>query len=594
MGRAPWGVLLCLGCSSPALLAAGGADDGGAIGGDPGSDAFPFQLPPPSDARPPDAAACSRSVHLTAVSIARPVPFDVVIVADNSDSLSWSRSSLSAGLGNLLAHVHGHEARFFVLTTTQYGASSQKAISPFDEKPLVAWRDPSTGAAYANPVTDYAQACTDAKGAALACPATQLDAQNAGIFTLNGSWQFQMPPPVAAITPQMTTAELLVQQQKVADAVLALGGGGSEQEQPICTLSRYLAQKPEALPKHVVFLVLTDEDDTSPPDACLAGYQAKKQPSPFTGRAPCTSGCDVYSYYADRPRVEDEIRFTCLPVDDKGTAHPEKAMDKVLQTFTSCATPSTVACPMSAAAKAADECGVGNQVQDCKLVCGPVQGFVYCSLEVPTDAIDLCSQPFDQGGMHYQNLADYCARTAGGTGWDNCHHGGFKETGMTVLEQTEQKIPVVQASSTGEMIVAFKTSADRLFGPRNYSVESIILDPMFSCPLKPGQSFGANLRTLASGPGDVFPLCQDYAPALQRVQGFADYLVQSDFPLDLDPYEDVDSVVVTNRMGMQRTVQKPLFHYDRAAKVLRFDPGVLGAQDDSLSVNVARYCEVVK
>jgi len=66
-------------------------------------------------------------VNLRGVTITRPVPFDVVIVADNSDSLSWSRDSLSAGLKNLLSRVHGHEARFFVLTTTQYGASSQAA-----------------------------------------------------------------------------------------------------------------------------------------------------------------------------------------------------------------------------------------------------------------------------------------------------------------------------------------------------------------------------------------------------------------------------------------------------------------------------------
>jgi hypothetical protein len=144
------------------------------------------------------------------------------------------------------------------------------------------------------------------------------------------------------------------------------------------------------------------------------------------------------------------------------------------------------------------------------------------------------------------------------------------------------------------MIRLFKSSADQKFGARNYSVESIIFDPAFSCPLKPGQSFGANLRTLASTPQDVFPLCQDYAPALQRIENFADYLVQTDFPLDLDAYEDVDSVVVTNRLGMQRTVQKPAYRYDRMAKVLRFNAGVLTAQDESLAVNVARYCEIVK
>lgn len=578
-------------------MSAHGPGEGGSGGepgdGGPAGDAF-VVLPPATDARPPDAVACMRTLNLKAVSIARPVPFDVVIVADNSDSLSWSRSSLSAGLGNLLAHVHGHEARFFVLTTTQYGASSKIAISPVDEKPLVAWRDTVTGAAYANPVTEYEQSCADGRGASITCPTNLLAVQDAGVFTLKGVWKFQMPPPVAAITPQMTLAQLQVEQKKIADAVLALGGGGAQQEQPICTLNRYLTQKPEALPKNAVFVVLTDEDDTSPPDACLASYEVKQYPSTIPGLEPCDAGCTKWSWYADRPRVEQTIEFTCLPVDDMGVAHPEKAVNKRIETFQSGCTPSTVDCPAGELSRAGTECGPGNQVKNCKLVCGPVQGFVQCSLMRPTNAVDLCTQPFDEGGKHYQNLVDYCAHTAGGTGWGPCQRQGYKETGMTVLSRVEQRFPVVPGTSTADMIRLFKSTADQKFGARNYSVESIIFDPAFSCPLKPGQSFGANLRTLASTPQDVFPLCQDYAPALQRIETFADYLVQTDFPLDLDAYEDVDSVVITNRMGMQRTVQKPAYRYDRMAKVLRFNAGVLGAQDESLAVNVARYCEIVK
>jgi hypothetical protein len=57
----------------------------------------------------------------------------------------------------------------------------------------------------------------------------------AGHFTLTGTWEFQMPPPVAAITLGITTAQLAAQQKKIADAVLALGGGGAPLEQPVCT-----------------------------------------------------------------------------------------------------------------------------------------------------------------------------------------------------------------------------------------------------------------------------------------------------------------------------------------------------------------------
>lgn len=121
----------------------------------------------------PEDVACSRSVNLRGITITRPVPFDVIIVADNTDSLSWSRDSLSSGLKNLLARVHGHEARFFVLTTTQYGASSQDAVSPLTGKDIVSWRDSVSRSPYKNEVTSYRQECTDGKGAPRTCPTSR-------------------------------------------------------------------------------------------------------------------------------------------------------------------------------------------------------------------------------------------------------------------------------------------------------------------------------------------------------------------------------------------------------------------------------------
>jgi hypothetical protein len=151
--------------------------------------------------------------------------------------------------------------------------------------------------------------------------------------------------------------------------------------------------------------------------------------------------------------------------------------------------------------------------------------------------------------------------------------------------------PLVLGSSTADMIASFNSSAARTFGAGNHSVEAIVLDPAFSCPVRPGQSYASNLRQLATSTNDVFPLCQDYAPALQRIESFGGALIRTDYPLDLDAYEAVDSVVVTDRAGKQRTLRPADYKYDRTAKILRFSPGALGAQDDALAVNVARYCE---
>src|SRR6185295_3732443 len=66
---------------------------------------------------------CEREVTLQAVVLGEPAPFDLVIVADHSQSLAWSRDELSSGLRELLTHAEGRDVRVFLLTPTQYGAS---------------------------------------------------------------------------------------------------------------------------------------------------------------------------------------------------------------------------------------------------------------------------------------------------------------------------------------------------------------------------------------------------------------------------------------------------------------------------------------
>jgi hypothetical protein len=554
------------------------------------------------DAQPGDVgpveedSACHRSVNLRGVSITRPVPFDVVIVADNSDSLSWSRDSLSAGLKNLLARVHGFEARFFVLTTTQYGASSQAAVSPITGKDLVSWRDSVSGAPYLNAVTTYNQECVDGNGAPTTCPKPPHTINDS--WKVKGTWQFQMPPPVAEISPAMDDAEIGVQQKRIADAVLALGGGGSQQEQPLCTLLRYIGQSTTALPKHAVFVVLSDEDDTSPPDVCLASYEANQQTGLSSPKVACDSNCPEYVYMSNKPNEEERLEFTCVPVDDKGTAHPERATKKSLvsKIIADCAGAATGACTDAELTKAGVECGAGTVVQSCARTCAVSTGFRQCNLSRPDNKTDICTQPFDQGGVHYANLVDYCTRSTNSPGWGTCDVMGLMPSnadGGTSASYSERMNPLVSVKSPGELIQTFKSNADRLIGKSNYSIEAIVLDPAFTCKLNPGQSYAPNLRTLASSASDVFPLCEDYAPAIERIATFAEYLIQTTYPLDLDAYEAIDSVMVTNKQGVQRTVTATSYSYDRAAKILRFGAGVLTAQDDSLAVNVARYCEII-
>ena len=603
MRRTTWFVIAwtAFGCTKATVTGRQPADGGpngrdSAMQPSPDSGFIPLNVRSDDAARVQEDGACSRTVSLRGVTIARPVPFDVVIVADNSDSLSWSRDSLSAGLKNLLSRVHGHEARFFVLTTTQYGKSSQAAVSPFTGENLVGWKDSVSGSPYLNEVTTYAQTCVDGKGAPTTCP--KMPNNYDVSWTVTGTWQFQMPVAVAAITADMDDAAIVAQQKRIADAILGLGGGGSQQEQPICTLLRYIGQGASALPKHAVFVVLTDEDDTSPPQVCLGGYQAVQQVIATTTVTDCTSDCSYYDFSMYKPTEEERIAFDCVPVDDKGNEHPERATAKTLVTkpISQCDGATTFACSDDDLKKAGIECGPGTVAKSCTHSCGVGAGSFSCLLKRTDNTIDLCTQPFDEGGVHYTNMTDYCTRTNSvGSGWQGCRKDGWRllPVDASSASMWETKKPLLAAQSTAEMISTFKSTADSLIGKGNWSVEAIVLDPSFSCPLNPGQSYATNLRTLASSASDVFPLCQDYAPAIERIASFADYLIQTTFPLDLDKYEDVDSVVVANKQGAQRTVPASGYQYDRTAKLLRFSAGVLTAQDDSLSVNVARYCQSI-
>src|SRR5690606_24930563 len=210
---------------------------------------------------------CERELSFEAVILGEPAPFDLIVVADHSDSLGFSRDALAQGLSDLLDGVRGRHVRVFLLTPTQYGASSAPAQYPQTGEPVVAWQDPATGEAYEPAMTTYSQSCTDLDRTPIECP----DPRGELPYLVVGTWEFAMPPPIAELTPDHTEAECRAQERALADAILSSGGKGSPHEQPLCTLARYVFQDPERLANNAVFLVLSDEDDESTPAECVKG-----------------------------------------------------------------------------------------------------------------------------------------------------------------------------------------------------------------------------------------------------------------------------------------------------------------------------------
>jgi hypothetical protein len=536
---------------------------------------------------------CTRVVSLSAVAIERPEPFDVIIVADHSGSLSWSRDSLSRGLSNLLDYAHGQEVRFFVLTPTQYGASSKLAVTA-GNFPLVVFQDPVTHLPYEHAITEYREVCTDVNGGSVDCTKRH-EAEGKGL-SVKGSWEFQMPAPIAAITPEMSSAEIVAQQKKIADAILALGSDGAQLEQPICTLNRYIAQERSRLPAHAVFVVLSDEDDQSTPEQCLASYSYQEQ-ADGTNDSPCQTDCDVFRYAADYWRSTESVEYDCVPVDDKGVHHPENASRHTTTSSAgaTCVPGTTSQCGAEHLALASEFCNTGNVPENCKVTCSAASGFG-CSLDRPNTNQDLCTSSFVENGTSYANFADYCQRTRGGVSpWQNCRVEGYNLATSTRYVGAEETVKLVDVPDLSGMAAHFRTSADAIFGPSGYFVESIVLDPSFSCPLNTGQSYGTTLKSLATSAEDVFPLCSDYAPALQRIRTFAHRLIQNEFALALASDEEIDSVSALTLNGDRRKLNPTDYTYDRDALELRVVPGVLSPSDLSLDLEIADTCiEIVR
>jgi hypothetical protein len=278
-------------------------------------------------------------------------------------------------------------------------------------------------------------------------------------------------------------------------------------------------------------------------------------------------------------------------VDDFGTEHPEHASAHSLVTnFVSFCTPGPLgSCSSTDVSKATSDCGGGYVMKNCARTCAKTNGTTLCNLQRSDNSVNLCTQPFDNGGAHYQNLNEYC-KHVGNVTWSNCTVVGLKESNtQQSFSDVETVTPVVNGTTTADMISDFKARATNLFGQSGYSAEAIVLDPKFSCPLGSGQSYGANLRQIASSEADVFPLCQDYAGALRHVETFAGNLVQTQFPLSLERNEEVDTIEVSGRSG-KRVLKTTDYSVDRKAGVLRINAGVLAASDLGLEVHVGVNC----
>jgi len=531
---------------------------------------------------------CEREVSLLPVTLGEPQPFDLVIVADHSASLAWSRDELAQGLRDLLTHVQGRSVRVFLLTPTQYGASSAAAVTPWNGEHLVAFEDPETGAPYFPAVTNYSQACTDPSGVSLDC--ADLDGQVPG--RLVGTWEFVMPEPISVIHPDLSQEEFAAEQEAVASAILDLEGSGSPQEQPLCTLSRYVSQAREVLPDNAVFLVISDEDDISLPRECMLSFEANWEQTTNTTLVPCESECDAYRFVGVGTGLNQErFRRTCMAFEDTGEpiTGTEEVADISMGNLSEECVPR--ACTAGEIENLQNSCETGLDVAACEVICQSTST-LNCTLQLEGAFVDACTESFSYGGQNYAGIADYC-EDQNVVGLTSCSlQGGYFQ-----VEEESVNVggigtrPLVIGSTTAELGRYFRSEADTIFGPLHYLVEGIVLMPEFSCALGPGQSHATNLASMVGDPMRLFPLCESYAPALEGVLDFAQELVQTEYEVELADDEHITAVILVDAAGQERSLSMNEFSFDFDTQILSLDPAALDSTDTNMRLEVTAECE---
>lgn len=539
----------------------------------------------------PSEVECERQIDFEAVALEDAPPFDVVIVADHSASVAWSRDDLSRGLADLLTEVRGRNVRFFVLTPTQYGSDSA-ATSIAGINSLVTWKDPISGEPHADAVTSYSQICTNPEGFVIECPTPEQAPQTE--YRLEGSFNFRMPAPVAQTTATMTEEELTAQQAAIQQAVFSLGEGSSY-EQPLCTLGRYVAQDPALLPSHVVFVVISDEDDATHPRECLTGFTyERKRGRELAGG--CGSDCDFQRYTVEATASRSGLRYRCVPRNDLGETFPELAVEgsATHNPIGSCGGVTVTDCTEQDLNFVTATCSPGALIESCQRTCAEGGTRTTCSLDLVDESGDACSSPFVLDGKSYASVADYCTQQRRIEGWVQCRRTGYTEsagggswTGSLVPRR------LVEGTGPEDLVRHFNRKATAAFAEGAYFVETIVFAPQFSCSPASGQSYATNLVQVATTPDDVFPICESYAPALARVGDFAQALLETEYSVELSPRETLEAVVVTDSSGVKRELHSGDYTYDFDSALLLLNPAAIRSSDRELSIEIAIHCEFV-
>jgi hypothetical protein len=307
-----------------------------------------------------------------------------------------------------------------------------------------------------------------------------------------------------------------------------------------------------------------------------------------SGGTSCSSNCDVYQYGMTGEAAQSIFAMTCAAVDDLGKTIPGTEEPMTAYQGQMCGQVTEGPCTAAEAAQVVGFCATGSKLMACDRRCQTVTS--YCSVDLPYETANACTQAFTTGGTHYESMAQYCTATLTQAKWHDCERHGLNVTKSTSLSGSSSRGRLVEGSTTADLGAYVTSKAKTAFASGKYLMEAIVFDPAFDCTLGKGQSHATNIIQVVGDRSHVFSLCAPYAPALAGVSGFAQALIHTQFSVTTRSDEQITSVVVEGRDGSKRTLVSSQFQYDSSTQVLTVKSSTLRATDAMMHVEITSAC----
>lgn len=438
----------------------------------------------------------------------------VLLVVDDSYTMSQSQTQLANAIDSLLNPLQGHNVEFKIVSTS----------------------------GVPNNEVDYSITKKYFSDQNIEISSSQLEGLSGYFVDNNIKNASSNRHGLLKLYRESTTAQFQNLKQQIKTAIQAVGVAGSDTEEGLCATARQIFDDSDSgffkVGDKAAIVLLTDENDSSFFSRCSSRYRQRIS----------SQSVVYYNYGQQRAKISLEYQVTN---DGVTTWQPvvwgvSLSGPRTISVGANCTPEDQV----DSVTKITSQGFVVRNVKNCVY---EVIAASYYGADLGDDGSsdrNLCTQSFSYNGKTYANLYAMINANTLSAAAESCGRQiipGNQLSGQIEFDSIVRSDPA--AYSSQDLKVALLNKSNNVFGPSGYIYASLIRVSGESCALSSGQSYGTKYQELNSllGPqrSAVQSLCNsDFSSVLTQVSQFIVNVVSNSYVLPLQDGESVLSVSI--------------------------------------------------